>query len=416
MTRRSGQSGYLEQKGNCWVVRFWQDVEGSEKRAHRSIRVCPLKGPGALTKPERERRAKEIIAESGADSEELFNRVQAVNLGATFGIQADRWLTHMAERKQKPCKPATLHNWKSSLRRWVLPQLGSLPLSHVDNSTVKPLVCRMAAAGRSSKCIATAFQIIRAVVASAKDEKTRKALYPVTWDYDYLDLPIVTYDRQPSFNGEEVTRIVCLAEGQFQMLYALLAGTGLRSGEVFGLEVGKHITDNCSRVIVEQSVWYGKVQSPKTSSAVREADLVPELAQMLKAFIGNRTSGFLFRTRTGNPLSKTNVLRRSLHPVLQKLGWVDPKNGSIKAGFHAFRRFRVTWLRKNRAAEDLIRFWLGHAGRSVTDDYSMIRDDIPYRKQEAERLGLGFEIPSRKPDVVPNPTTCTQNVLMSHTA
>jgi len=37
-----------------------------------------------LTKPGRERRAKEIIAESGADTEERFNKVQAVNLRITF--------------------------------------------------------------------------------------------------------------------------------------------------------------------------------------------------------------------------------------------------------------------------------------------------------------------------------------------
>jgi hypothetical protein len=73
MARRSGfQKGHLEVKGSSWVVRFWQDVEGSEKRAHRSVHVCPVKGQGALTKPERKKRASEIIIASGADTEELF--------------------------------------------------------------------------------------------------------------------------------------------------------------------------------------------------------------------------------------------------------------------------------------------------------------------------------------------------------
>jgi hypothetical protein len=40
-----------------------------------------------------------------------------------------------------------------------------------------------------------------------------------------------------------------------------------------------------------------------------------------------------------------------------------------KAGFHALRRFRTTWLRKRRAPEDLITFWHGHAKQSVTDGY-----------------------------------------------
>ena len=36
---------------------------------------CPISGPSVLSKSARERRAREIIAESGADSDEHFNRV-----------------------------------------------------------------------------------------------------------------------------------------------------------------------------------------------------------------------------------------------------------------------------------------------------------------------------------------------------
>jgi type I restriction enzyme M protein len=38
--------------------------------------------------------------------------------------------------------------------------------------------------------------------------------------------------------------------------------------------------------------------------------------------------------------------------------------GREKAGFHAFRRYRVTHLRKNRGPEDLLRLWIGHADRA----------------------------------------------------
>ena len=80
-------------------------------------------------------------------------------------------------------------------------------------------------------------------------------------------------------------------------------------------------------------------------------------------------------------------LRRSLHPILKQLG-VE------KAGFHATRRFRTTWLRKQRAPEDLIKFWLGHAKQSVTDAYSKLADDEEFRKQVAEKVGTGFEVPA----------------------
>jgi hypothetical protein len=84
------------------------------------------------------------------------------------------------------------------------------------------------------------------------------------------------------------------------------------------------------------------------------------------------------------------------------LGWSDPRTGDESAGNHAFRRFRNTFLRKNHVPDDLIQFWLGHAGKSMTDDYSGVRDDLKYRKMVAEQVGIGFELPLRTAPIVPN--------------
>src|SRR5712672_1395106 len=50
MSRRSGQSGYVEKKGNAFYVRFRIDVQGQENRAYTSVRICPVSGPGSMTK------------------------------------------------------------------------------------------------------------------------------------------------------------------------------------------------------------------------------------------------------------------------------------------------------------------------------------------------------------------------------
>src|SRR5438477_3090779 len=74
MARRSGQVGYEEVKGGWYHVRFRMDVPGQEKRAYLSRTICPVSGPGALTKLERLRKRKEIINASGADSHEHFEQ------------------------------------------------------------------------------------------------------------------------------------------------------------------------------------------------------------------------------------------------------------------------------------------------------------------------------------------------------
>jgi len=408
MSRRSGQSGYIEKKGNAFYVRFRIDVLGQEKRAYSSVRICPAFGPGSMTKPERARRAREIIAESGADSPELFNRVQAVNLGVTFQQQTEWWLRYMQKRKRKPVKPATMKGWENHLEKWLKPNLGDIPVADINNRTLKDLVSKMTDKGLSPQTIHTYVKTVKMVVASAVNEDGEE-LYPRKWNNEFIDLPEITGQRTPSFTGEDITQIVASAKGQFQLLYALLGGTGLRIGEAMGLEI-QDVSPDASTLRIRQSVWNGRKQAPKTHSALREVDLCPSLAAMLKAFIGERKDGLLFQTKNGRPLLQSNIIRRSLHPILKK-------NGRAKAGFHSFRRYRVTHMRKNRVPEDLLRFWIGHAGKSVTDGYSMIKSDVAFRQLCAANVGLGFELPatnsSDKPVVAPS---CTHSELLSSVA
>jgi len=179
---------------------------------------------------------------------------------------------------------------------------------------------------------------------------------------------------------------------------------GREKREALGIEINRHISGDFSTLYVRQKVWHGSVQPfLKTESGDRDIDLHPSIATMLKNFVGNRTAGFLFCSKNSRPLLLTNVLRLSLHPLLSKLD-------HPKAGAHAFRRFRTTWLRKQRAPEDLIRFWLGHANKSVTDTYSKLKEDVAFRKQVVEQVGIGFEIPEQKIGFAPN---CTQTTLLS---
>src|ERR1700735_110034 len=396
MSRRSGQSGYIEVRGKYYVVRFWKDVPGQEERMHASEKVCPISGPGRLTKPERERKAREIIAASGADTPEHLAKAEGVSLGVTFREQAAWWIEHVQQRKRKPIAPATVEWWQGALDVWILPNLGDVPLSSVVNLGLKGLVERMVKAGLSPKTVNTYSQVVKSVVASAVNEEGEQ-LFPRKWNHEFVDMPVVDKSKQntPHFTSEVITGILASSKGYKQMFCALLGGTGLRAGEALGLEVDQHISYDFRTLYIRQKVRRGKLEDfLKTEGGRRDVDLCPALGEMLKKYVGERTSGFLFHNKNGNSFSQTNLLRRGLHPALKKLG-------QPKAGFHAFRRFRTTWLRKNRTPEDLIRFWLGHADESVTDGYSKLREDVEYRREVADKIGLGFEISPQTPGVVP---------------
>jgi integrase len=175
------------------------------------------------------------------------------------------------------------------------------------------------------------------------------------------------------------------------LLFILVAAKGLRAGELLGLEI-RHFDDRSIKV--EQSVWRSKVQVPKTQNAYRIVDLHPDVAKLLSDFIGGRKSGYIFGTSSGKPFGQSTILRRSLHPVLKSLGinW---------CGFHAFRRFRNTYLRNYTSCPNGLRnFWLGWSGKDMSDHYDKIREDAAFRREVAERVGIGFELP--KTPIVPN--------------
>ncbi|MGA7820987.1 MAG: hypothetical protein WCA50_15255, partial [Candidatus Sulfotelmatobacter sp.] len=85
---------------------------------------------------------------------------------------------------------------------------------------------------------------------------------------------------------------------------------------------------------------------------------------------------------------------------LKELNYVNPFTGTYKAGNHAFRRFRNTYLRnKTLCPEGLRNYWMGHKGDSMDDLYDKIKEDIQFRKMFAEQCGFGFELPSVVPNV-----------------
>jgi integrase len=86
-------------------------------------------------------------------------------------------------------------------------------------------------------------------------------------------------------------------------LFALVAGTGMRRGELAGLHVEDLDLDNCV-IYVRRNVWNGRELAPKTRNALREIDIDPGLADLLRQHIGGKKTGRVFEARNANRLSE----------------------------------------------------------------------------------------------------------------
>ena len=180
------------------------------------------------------------------------------------------------------------------------------------------------------------------------------------------------------------------------MLLIRAASTGCRIGELLGLEIKDLLDDFTTVRVIQQAKGTKLTTELKTVNSLRLVDVCPEVAALLREFLGRRTSGLVFPSSAGKPLSPSNIRNRVIHPLLQEKGL--PVGGN-----HIFRRFRMTWLRENSVPGDIERFWLCRANRTVGDDYSMLKKNEKFRKQIADKIGVGFQLPdSVSSSVVPN--------------
>ena len=351
--------------------KFWQDLPGSSERKRRtvSLGVC-------RTQSIARQRLREFLEREGVNSKETYHQNTAP--AVTFRHQADWWISSLQARKRRPVKPATISGWRDALNAWLLPNLGEKLLADVSNKAVRELVEKMSTAGLSAKTIVNYVQVVKLVVASAVNDEGEQ-IYPRTWNHDFIQLPMVRKDKQyrPTVTDAELAAILSnTKKRKHMMLFSLLAATGLRVGEALALR-STDFGPDCRVLHVRRSVWRGNEQEPKTSNAVRVVDIPEVYARQLREYVGG-INGLVFATADGRPLQQRNVLR-----VLHRAKHV---------GFHAFRRFRLTWLRKNGVPKDLERYWMGHAPEEVGDLYSKLKDDVSFRQEWAERAGLGFEL------------------------
>jgi integrase len=297
---------------------------------------------------------------------------------------------------------------QSALDKWLLPKLGDLAVSDVDNASVKVLVEAMAAAGLSPKSIANYVQIVKSIVASLRNPKNGEPIYHRKWDADFMDMPEVKGQSQPCLTAAEVTKLIALSQGWERAFYVLLGATGLRISEALALEA-KHFRNGFRTIRIEQQVdRFGKiVPYTKTDAGIREVDLHSDIAAFLAGHFGGR-EGLLFPSQEGTPRLPGNVARRQFEPRLTKviaaIQKVEPEKITIPKGlrFHSFRRFRITWLRNQRAQDDILNYWTAHKPKTMTELYSKLKEDLQARLDEAERVGYGFDLPTEEPEVAPS--------------
>src|SRR5271157_2131710 len=99
----------------------------------------------------------------------------------TFQSQAETFMSEIAHRKSDPVRTNTLHVYRSLLDARILPAIGGVDMTDVNNKTAKLLVGRLTEAHLSPATISLAVSLVKQIVKSAVDEDGNQ-LYPRTWN------------------------------------------------------------------------------------------------------------------------------------------------------------------------------------------------------------------------------------------
>src|ERR1700730_8879248 len=130
----------------------------------------------------------------------------------------------------------TVYAWRHCLNRWILPNLGKKLVSEVGNGALRQFVETLSAAGLAAKTIINIVAVVKLVVASAVNEEGDE-FYPRTWNYEFIQLPLVVKEKQnrPTITAAEISEALRTVRKRYAVLFACVAGTGLRIGEALAV-------------------------------------------------------------------------------------------------------------------------------------------------------------------------------------
>lgn len=132
-------------------------------------------------------------------------------------------------------------------------------------------------------------------------------------------LKVPRTDVEP-FSIEEVKQIIDTVRPDFRNYYVVRFFTGMRTGEIDGLQ-WDHVDFKRCQILVRQALVNGRIEYTKNDGSFRTIEmsqLVIDALNEQKKAAGKKD--FVFCTRTGGPMNHNNVTKRVWYPLLRHLG------------------------------------------------------------------------------------------------
>lgn len=362
--RRGRGEGSIFQRGDgLWVGSYSAGYAGDGKRRRRAVY-----GDSKKEVKDKLRELENSVA-AGRPVE-----VQRLMVGEFL----DRWLASI----ETTVAPSTRKRYQCSVEKQIKPHLGKMRLTALQPIHVEQLYALLAK-GKSS---ARTRQLAGVTLGVAMRHAVRLKLIAYNPVAD-IAKPRVKRQEMKIWNAAQVSTFLAAAEFErLHAMYVLALASGLRQGELFGLQWSDvDFANDCLTVQRSLEELSGKLRlkEPKSGRG-RKVDLPGFAMKALETHRaamlaeGNIGGAAVFCNHQGGFLRKGNVFRRSFKPLIDK-------TELPRIRFHDLRHTHASLLLANGENVKVVSERLGHANIRITlDTYAHVLPTM--QKGAAERM------------------------------
>ena len=303
-----------------------------------------------------------------------------------MGEYLERWLEDSVENS---VKPATCESYRQLTHKHLIPSLGRNRLKDLTPQKVRRFRGSRLAAGLSTRTVQYLLVLLRKALQQAVEDG------PIPRNVAQgVKVSQVKEEIRPLSTNQARDLLAAARDDRLEALFVLAVHLGLRQGELLGLR-WEDIDLDKGNLMVKRTLT--RVEggrpvfgTPKTAKGRRSLRLT---APAIEALRGHREAqdktrdemgplwpdnGLVFRSTTGTPLERHNLVRRSFKPLLEKSGL--PK----ELRFHDLRHTCATILLSKGKHPKYVQALLGHATVAITlDTYSHVLPGMGDQAAEA---------------------------------
>jgi integrase len=350
MKRRQGN---ISKRGeNSWQIKFdAPSVDGKRRQRYATVRGSYKDAQKKLT--------------------ELLNEADKGMLAAptrsTVGEYMQSWLDTATGRA-----PKTLERYRELFAWQIRPHLGEVPLQKLRPEAIRHWYAALVVSGLAPRTVHHAHRLLRQVLDCAvKDGKLSRNVA------DVHAPPKVKRTEVEILPADRIGDVLAALEGHtLYPIVALALGTGMRRGELLGLQWGDVDLDSAKLQVkrsLEETKAGLRLKEPKTDGSLRTIALPPQAVAMLRE---HKVEQMKFRLAVGVGKIDTDTLvfsdanGKPLSPHAVSRAWrriVEAKK-LPRVTFHALRHTHVSVL--IAAGQDILSISrrIGHARASMTLD------------------------------------------------